>query len=160
MKRTCILMALVALLIVPRAALASWSQGFNESGVGPFQYMQFELNSGSPFANPWINEFTDSGWSAAITNPSLITASGSLPSTNLTFNLWFTDPSTNSLSFNFYAFGPDHTLLESVLASWNDGGWSFAAATHGPSAVPIPAAAWLLGSGLIGLVAIRRRFKK
>lgn len=28
------------------------------------------------------------------------------------------------------------------------------------SAVPIPAAAWLLGSGLIGLVALRRRFKK
>jgi|WetSurMetagenome_2_1015567.scaffolds.fasta_scaffold56284_3 hypothetical protein len=28
------------------------------------------------------------------------------------------------------------------------------------SAVPIPAAAWLLGSGLLGLVAIRRRFKK
>ena len=26
--------------------------------------------------------------------------------------------------------------------------------------VPIPAAAWLLGSGLLGLVAIRRRFKK
>lgn len=28
------------------------------------------------------------------------------------------------------------------------------------SAVPIPAAAWLLGSGLIGLIGIRRRFKK
>jgi hypothetical protein len=28
------------------------------------------------------------------------------------------------------------------------------------NAVPIPAAVWLLGSGLIGLVGIRRRFKK
>jgi hypothetical protein len=31
---------------------------------------------------------------------------------------------------------------------------------QGTSAVPIPAAAWLLGSGLLGLVAIRRRMKK
>jgi hypothetical protein len=30
----------------------------------------------------------------------------------------------------------------------------------GGSVVPIPPAAWLLGSGLIGLVAIRRRFQK
>ena len=29
-----------------------------------------------------------------------------------------------------------------------------------PAPVPIPAAAWLLGSGLLGLVALRRRFKK
>ena len=29
-----------------------------------------------------------------------------------------------------------------------------------PSPVPIPAAVWLLGSGLLGLVGIRRRFKK
>jgi hypothetical protein len=29
-----------------------------------------------------------------------------------------------------------------------------------PTVVPVPAAVWLFGSGLIGLVAIRRRFKK
>ena len=39
-----------------------------------------------------------------------------------------------------------------------DGGTASITAYHTP--VPIPAAAWLLGSGLIGLVAIRRRFKK
>ena len=32
--------------------------------------------------------------------------------------------------------------------------------TPAPSAVPIPPAVWLLGSGLIGLIGIRRRFRK
>jgi hypothetical protein len=32
--------------------------------------------------------------------------------------------------------------------------------TADPTAVPIPAAAWLLGSGLLGLVGIRRRMRK
>jgi hypothetical protein len=31
---------------------------------------------------------------------------------------------------------------------------------YSPSAVPIPAAGWLVGTGLIGLVGIRRKFKK
>ena len=31
---------------------------------------------------------------------------------------------------------------------------------YGTAAVPIPAAAWLLGSGLLGFVAIRRRMRK
>jgi hypothetical protein len=38
------------------------------------------------------------------------------------------------------------------------GGSPFSAITM--QVVPIPAAVWLLGSGLLGLVAIRRRFKK
>lgn len=32
--------------------------------------------------------------------------------------------------------------------------------TDPPNAVPVPGAVWLLGSGLVGLVAIRRRMKK
>ncbi len=37
----------------------------------------------------------------------------------------------------------------------------FAPFSHDASSqVPIPAAAWLLGSGLLGLVAVRRRFRK
>ena len=30
----------------------------------------------------------------------------------------------------------------------------------GPNVVPIPAAVWLLGSGLVGLLGIKRKFKK
>jgi hypothetical protein len=36
----------------------------------------------------------------------------------------------------------------------------FSASSPTPGVVPIPCAAWLLGSGLIGLVGVRRRFQK
>ena len=42
----------------------------------------------------------------------------------------------------------------------NGGTTSGAVTGTGTSAVPIPSAVWLLGSGLIGLVAVRRRFRK
>ena len=38
--------------------------------------------------------------------------------------------------------------------------YRYGIAEYNTNPVPIPPAAWLLGSGLIGLVAIRRRFKK
>ena len=39
-------------------------------------------------------------------------------------------------------------------------GGTITSATIDISAVPIPGEVWLLGSGLIGLVGIRRRFQK
>jgi len=37
--------------------------------------------------------------------------------------------------------------------------WTYTQTVVAP-AVPIPAAVWLLGSGLVGLIAIRRKFRK
>jgi len=54
-----------------------------------------------------------------------------------------------------------YVLLQDATAQNNgingDGFEIDAVAVH---PVPLPAAAWLLGSGLLGLVAVRRRFKK
>lgn len=64
--------------------------------------------------------------------------------------------------------GTEWTLL--VAYDVNDSGWIIGdglnaeGANHGfvlvPSSVPIPSAIWLLGSGLIGLVGVRRKFRK
>jgi hypothetical protein len=63
--------------------------------------------------------------------------------------------------------GTDFTIFNASAAysSYTTVNWYFADAANAqdfltPSKVPIPAAVWLLGSGLLGLVGIRRRFTK
>jgi hypothetical protein len=59
---------------------------------------------------------------------------------------------TNSIPSSDWFYGAISTL---------NGGTVFATTTAAPiAAAPIPAAAWLLGSGIIGLIGIRRRNQK
>jgi hypothetical protein len=55
-----------------------------------------------------------------------------------------------------------YLMSRGVTGLWNDVGVSYTqiGIIERPSAVPIPAAAWLLGSGLAGLIGARRRFTK
>lgn len=53
-------------------------------------------------------------------------------------------------------FSPDPLLTQSALQASFDGSTLTLAA---PSAVPVPAAVWLFGSGLLGLVGVARRKK-
>ena len=76
----------------------------------------------------------------SITSPNAANGNQTAPSTNLYVN--FLDlPAFNKfvMTSTQYAFEADNIAVGNV---------------------PIPAAAWLLGSGLIGLVAVRRRFNK
>ena len=69
------------------------------------------------------------------------------------------------LGFSIFATAPQYT--DGVLTGWNydaspmqSGDYTLALTGVGleaPSAVPVPAAAWLLGSGLVGLVGVARR---
>jgi hypothetical protein len=84
-------------------------------------------------------------------------------------NMYINDDNTFVISIpstaegQFYGFVADGTFtgvrLEDALGV---GGFqeTYYAIDVAMAPVPIPGAAWLLGSGLLGLVAIRRRFKK
>ena len=67
----------------------------------------------------------------------------------------------------FVSFGATPIVVTSALFSIRPdavtgsyAGIEYSVAGFESAPVPIPAAAWLLGSGLIGLVAVRRRMKK
>jgi hypothetical protein len=89
------------------------------------------------------------------------------------FNLVFDQPTASNpvtmISFTLTNASPEWSdSLYSILTG-NGSGWYAAAHVvpegssttgYAANAVPIPAAVWLLGSGLIGLVGLRRRFKK
>lgn len=156
----------------------SWSQGFNETGVGPFNKMGVRMTSaGDAFESPVFSSFTDAGWSntpipwniainTATTQGLAEKASGS--STNVTFNIKFFGTTSNVLEFDFAAM-MDNTVLEVAHAKWNGAGpWVITSGTwatptsdlEGAAAVPEPATLiiWsLLGLTGAGLSMVRRR---
>ena len=109
----------------------------------------------------WSQTFTNqvAGW-GSVTNLSNI--NGPLLSTGTTY--WLVASTTGS---NYLSWMDDVSGIKGnkgFNASYN-GGWAYynnadeyaMEVRVSPTSTPIPAAAWLLGSGLLGLVAIRRR---
>jgi hypothetical protein len=138
------------------AIIGSWTQPFNENGIYggiDHDFNRLVITSSTDiFENPPL---TIAGWTISPTNGYFAQANGPTTSDlNFNVNFWGTQSDVFSFTLSWYV---DNTYIGGTVANWN-GGWSFAE-TSTPPAVPIPAAAWLLGSGLVGLVALRRRQK-
>jgi hypothetical protein len=79
----------------------------------------------------------------------------------------FTDDSTANISLEiaydgefFGIYHNDMPLIKSIaLDATGDGAWGIDTIEYG-SPVPIPEALWLLGSGLLGLIGLRRRRRR
>jgi hypothetical protein len=173
MKRLVTICAVFVMLLSATNALAnltvfgdpvtthSWSQGFNESGVGNFDLFAVKMLSGGPFESP-TNTGLAAGWATVYENslpdPTLAIATGPA-TTDMTWNINFAGPQGIPLDFDFVAFD-GATMVDNANASWNGSGWTITTSDWNPTradlVIPVPGAI-LLGSIGVGLVGWLRR---
>ncbi len=143
-------------LTVPTPPTPGWTLGIYDYGNLAGGELPFLFNAPNMMQTIYFTEDVTggSGWYASAMPGA--TGPGAL-SLGLTtdFGFVFRQPGSPAfLSYDVQMTGPDSYILNS-LPPGVPGGMSVA--LHDANPVPIPGAVWLLGSGLLGLVGIRRK---
>ncbi len=127
---------------------SGWSFGVYDIGAGISPSTLVLIDQSSTYATFFVNNH--------VLNVTQGLSSGqnfALSSSNDWFGFYFSDGSSNYYTYQFDSAGPVNQWLLKMSDSYNAGGPVIASDV---APVPIPGAVWLLGSGLLGLIAIRR----
>jgi hypothetical protein len=150
--------------------VGSWAQRFEESGVGPFNRVEFTMDTpGIVFAMPSMFNFSDSAWSVYYTSSDSRQSAAYGPAVELLqFDVHFPDSPAVPLAFSFTAWNNDE-FLELVNGSWNGSSWTMTTTSENcltprgrpkplPSSVPEPGGTLVIfGASMAGLLAMLKR---
>ena len=187
LRKALSLIILGAIFCLPSLAMAWTLPGtFVENGTDPngvnhgqFDKIEIFMMDGSTFNAPFIQDASlPSGWSSSLVDAKYTLVTGSLTSLLGPFTVELPNPSTTSHVLDYLVWR-DNTLLYSQRVTWNGtgsggtyNGWSYPILVSDGSTysyngttgtydrAPIPASLVLLGTGLLGLIGLRRKSRR
>jgi hypothetical protein len=180
--------ALGMVICLPSLALAWTLSGtFMENGTDPngvnygqFNKIEIFMIDGSTFDAPFIQEASvaGAGWSSTLVNAEYSLSTGPLTNILGPFTVELPDPSSTAHLLDYLVYRDD-TLLYSQRITWNGtgsggdcNGWSYPILASNGSTytyngingtydrAPLPPSVVLLGTGLLGLIGLRRKNDK
>jgi hypothetical protein len=135
---------------VPNLTLGNFGTFFSQNGG----YQQFvstlNLNLGANTSIVGTSPALGGVWNASVASGSYSTWAGALPNAITGFG-------TAATLYGLTGNGGTNPLTSSLLKVSNLGSFTLTSAGNLVSAVPLPAAFWLFGSGLMGLAGVGRR---
>ncbi|MDY6988796.1 MAG: VPLPA-CTERM sorting domain-containing protein [Thermodesulfobacteriota bacterium] len=139
-----------------------WSSGFNKDGTWVADWAPGP--DGSQGTSDDLGTFYASGYDDGAGGTNVITAVNDASTFSFDFTI---DSGTWNGQWEFLVDGSKYSVGSSASPGgwienfWGDYGTGGGLSTNMGSgyAVPVPAAVWLLGSGIIGLVGIKRKFR-
>jgi hypothetical protein len=167
------LLSLGATICLPGMASADYVQGWAENGLYQGNYQTWNkaeafLLSDGNWTGTGLTITSGSGWTATLINPTYALATGNPFISSTQGNFYFTTSATDLTGpFSFDWVLSNNSAIVGVQRSiYTPGaGWSYTDFTATPpwenrAHAPLPPTALLLGTGLLGLLWLRRKSKR
>jgi hypothetical protein len=132
---------------------------------GDFATFSDSFTAGGSFADDWFFQLSGTGAGGVVVNEAVTVSTTALVNiSGLSLSLWTESAgspvalqASGGTDFNLPSLAPGlYELIITGTVTGTEGG-AYAGVVASPSAVPLPAAAWLLLSGLVGVGAMARR---